>query len=180
MPPRALCITGMPGCGKEEVLQVAAEGGFAVVRMGDVVRAEAARRGIPATDAGVGGMADEERRLHGPAVWARRTLEAVQADEIVIDGVRSLHEVVHFQKAFGEGLTVVAIHASPRTRHRRIAERAREDDALTEEDLRQRDERELSWGLGHVIAMADRMIVNEGNLEALQSQARALLQEIFG
>lgn len=180
MPRRALCITGMPGCGKEEVLKVAVEGGYAVVRMGDVVRAEAARRGLPATDAGVGGMAHEERERHGPAVWARRTLAEATADDLVIDGIRSLHEVAYFREAFGEALTVVAVHASPRTRHRRIARRQRRDDAETEEALRRRDERELAWGLGQVIALADRMIVNEGSLEDLRKGAGRLLQEVFG
>src|SRR5437773_942901 len=58
---RVVCLTGMPGCGKEEALAVAQTLGFSVVRMGDVVREEALRRGLPITDATVGGMANAER-----------------------------------------------------------------------------------------------------------------------
>ncbi len=125
-------------------------------------------------------MAHEERERHGPEVWARRTLEQTLADDLVIDGVRSLDEVAYFRKATGDALTVVAVHASPRTRHARIAERQRRDDAVTEHELRRRDERELSWGLGRVIVLADRMIVNEGSLEDLRARAGRLLQEVFG
>ncbi len=42
-----VCVTGMPGCGKEEVARIAERMGFSVVRMGDVVREEAARRRPP-------------------------------------------------------------------------------------------------------------------------------------
>ncbi len=181
MPTRkALCLTGMPGCGKEEFLAVASKAGFTVIRMGDVVREGAARRGIRPSDEGVGGLADDERRIYGPDVWARRTLERVAADQTIIDGVRSMDEVAHFQESFGRHLAVVAVHASPQTRHKRIAKRGREDDVLSEEDFHQRDRRELRWGLGQVIALADYVIVNEGSLEKFHKEAQRVLRNVFG
>lgn len=181
MPSRkALCITGMPGCGKEEFIKIASKAGLPIIRMGDVVREEASRRGIPTTDEGVGGMAHEERRKHGPDIWAKRTLKRVSFDQVVIDGVRSLYEVQAFRKAFGNGLVIVAVHASPRTRYERISNRRREDDVLTAEQFKARDERELGWGLGDVIALADYMIVNEGSLEEFEREAKRVLNEVFG
>src|SRR2546430_16676972 len=58
---RVVCLTGMPGCGKEEALVVAQTLGFSVVRMGDVVREEALGRGLPITDPTVAGLAHAER-----------------------------------------------------------------------------------------------------------------------
>ncbi len=159
---------------------MASEIGLPVIRMGDVVREEAARRGIVPTDEGIGGMAHREREVHGPDVWARRTLELMSAERMVIDGVRSLEEVAFFRQTFGDGLTILAVLASPKTRYMRISKRSRDDDILTEKELSVRDERELRWGLGNVIALADHVIVNEGSLGEFQETARALLEEVFG
>lgn len=179
-PTRALCITGMPGCGKEEFLLTASKAGYTVIRMGDVVREEAARRGIQPTDEGIGGMAHNEREVHGLEVWAVRTLERVDVDQVVIDGVRSLDEVAYFQRTFGNAIAIVAVHASPRTRLARITERGREDDILSEEEFHRRDRRELKWGLGEVIALADYVIVNEGELKEFHKEAQRVLRQVFG
>src|SRR2546425_5982992 len=154
-PVHVVCVTGMPGCGKEEVLSVAQELGFSIVRMGDVVREEAQRRGLPITDAAVGGLAHAERQAHGYGVWAERALPRVRGEGVLVDGLRGRAELDVFRKAFGEGLVVLAVHASPKTRYERMMRRRRPDDAMSVEAFRVRDVRELSWGLGDVIAIAD-------------------------
>ncbi|MEE8198604.1 MAG: AAA family ATPase [Thermoplasmata archaeon] len=175
---RALCVTGMPGSGKEVFLEEANRKGLSVVRMGDVVREEAARRGIDLTDADVGGMADREREAQGSDIWARRTLERIRTDRVVIDGLRSLEELDAFAARFVD-LVIVAVHASQATRYRRIAERARPDDISSEDAFRTRDRRELRWGLGGVIALADEVVVNEGDLAKFQAQAVTILDRVF-
>ena len=72
---KAIAFTGMPGAGKSEAVRVAEELGIAVVRMGDVVRNEARKRGLELSDENVGGLADEMRREHGKDIWARKCLE---------------------------------------------------------------------------------------------------------
>ncbi|MCD6236775.1 MAG: hypothetical protein J7K13_02330, partial [Thermoplasmata archaeon] len=47
---------------------------------------------------------------------------------------------------------LVAIHASPETRYKRLMDRKREDDNLTIDRIKNRDERELRWGIGVLIA----------------------------
>lgn len=170
----------MPGCGKEEVLVVAKDVGFSIVRMGDVVREEAQHRGFPITDSAVGGMANAEREAHGFGIWAERTVPRINGDRVVVDGLRGRAELDVFRKAFGEALVVLAVHASPNTRHARMLRRKREDDAVTIEAVRARDLRELSWGLGEVIAMADIMLVNESSLDEFRRQARAALERLHG
>ncbi len=177
---RVVCVTGMPGCGKEEVLAVAKDLGFSIVRMGDVVREEARRRGLPITDAAVGGMAHAEREAHGFGIWAERTLPRIHGDRVIVDGLRGRAELDVFRKAFGEALVVLAVHASPKTRHERMLRRKRTDDAVTIEAVRARDLRELSWGLGDVIATADIMVVNESSLDEFRRQARVALERLHG
>jgi len=170
----------MPGCGKEEALVVAQTLGFSVVRMGDVVREEALRRGLPITDATVGGMANAERQEHGMGIWAKRTLPRIRGENVLVDGLRGRAELEIFRGAFGADLSVVAVHASPKTRYDRMLRRHRTDDAGTIEAFHARDLRELSWGLGDVIATADVMLVNEGTLEEFRRQARAALGRLHG
>ncbi len=175
---RVICITGMPGCGKEELVKVAQERGLPIVRMGDVVREEASRRGIKFSDETVGGMAHEERVKHGFGIWAERTVPRVTDEATVIDGIRGREELEVFRRAFGDRLAVVAIHASPKTRYGRIRQRARGDDIVTWEEFLRRDDRELGWGLGEVIATADRMVVNEGTIEAMHRACMDVLDAL--
>lgn len=177
---KVICVTGMPAAGKEEFQKVAAQEGYVIVRMGDVVRDEARRRGIPITDGAVGGMAHAERQKHGVAVWAERTIPHVGSHRVCIDGLRSPAELATFRKAFGHGLVVFAITASPETRWERVQRRQREDDARTWEEFIRRDERERGWGLEDVIASADVTIRNEGTLEQFYADVRKALRELDG
>ena len=168
----------MPAAGKEEFQKVAAELEYVIVRMGDVVRDEARRRGLSITDRAVGGMAHEERTRHGPAVWAERTIPKVNAERVCIDGMRSPSELAVFREAFGAGLVVFAVEASPVTRWARVQRRRRADDASTWEEFARRDARERGWGLQEVIAAADVRIVNEGTLHEFYGDVRRALGKL--
>jgi len=157
---RLYVLTGMPGAGKEEFVRVALENGFKVIRMGDVVREEAIRQEISMTDKGVGRFASEEREKHGPGIWAVRCLPRVEGQDTVIDGSRSTYELEVFRKHLGSKMRLVAIHASPSLRFERLKKRNRSDAPCTMEEFQQRDEREMGWGLGNLIAQADLVIMN--------------------
>ena len=176
---KVIALVGMPGAGKEEFVRVAIEEGWEVVRMGDVVRDYVRSHRFPLRDDIVGRIATEEREKHGPDIWARRTLERIRrSDRVVIDGIRSVHEIKRFQEELGGDFLLVGIFASPRTRFERISRRGREDDVRTWDEFVRRDMRELSWGLGEAFATADVMIVNEGTLEEFRERVRAFLRSV--
>ncbi len=177
---KVLCLTGMPGCGKEEFVRVAQELGFSVVRMGDTVREEAARRNLGTSDAAIGGFAHSEREARGYAVWAERTLPKISQERVLIDGLRGTAELEVFRKNLGEALQVVAVHASPKVRFDRLRQRSRSDAPASWEEFLARDTRELAWGLGNVIATADFLVVNEGELGAFRAQTRQVLERVLG
>lgn len=170
--PKVLVLTGMPGAGKEEFARVAKNYDYSVIQMGDVVRAEAVKRNIVMDDRGVGGFATSERQAHGPGIWAERCLPHVGKGNFIIEGSRSLAEIEVFRANLGKGFKVVAVHTSPQQRFARLQARRRYDAPATWDNFRERDERELGWGLGSLIALADVMIVNEGSLEEFRSKAR--------
>ena len=176
---RAIAFTGMPGAGKTVAVDVARELGIPVVRMGDAVWDEVRNRGLPLVHEHVGRVATEMREKYGRGIWAERTSDKVldlAVPTVVIDGVRTEEEVDVFRARLGHDFTLVAIHASPATRLRRILERQREDDARNAQEFHARDERELGWGIGRVIALADVMLVNEEHPERLAAQVREILK----
>jgi dephospho-CoA kinase len=175
-----IVIAGMPGAGKEEFVQVALAKGYEVVRMGDVVREEANRTGVAKNDKGVGGFANEERIRLGYDIWAKRAVLHVKSHRTVIDGSRGLMELEVFKRELSGRTALLAIHSSPDARFERLRKRARYDAPNDWREFRERDERELGWGLGSLIAMADHLIVNEGTLEDFKSRCSQCLFSLEG
>lgn len=175
-----ILVTGMPGSGKSLVVDVAKELGIPVYTMGDVIREETLRRyGTIAPEL----MIETSRLLReqfGEDIVAVRTLERVSGDHcvVLIDGVRSLEEVEFFRKH--GNVVIIAVHAAPRTRFKRLLERKRPGDPANYEEFTKRDLTELSFGLGQVIALADYVIVNEGLLEEAREEARRILTSLVG
>lgn len=174
MAPRLIvAVAGMPGSGKSMVSRIiAGELGCRVYSMGDVVREETRRRGLEVTAENVERVAVELRRELGPQAVAQLLSEKLQATTgcAVVDGVRSLDEVRVFRSI--APVCIVAVHASPGTRYRRMMERGRLEDLGGLEGFRLRDRSNLALGVGSVIAMADFIIINEAGRDELADNAR--------
>jgi len=173
-------VAGMPGAGKSVVARIAQRMGFTVVVMGDVVREETEKRSLSLTSENVGNVMLKLREERGPAVVAQLCvlrIENAQTSVVVVDGLRSLHEVEEFKRHFRK-FVLIGICASPETRFQRLFRRQRSDDPQGWETFNQRDLRELSVGLGNVIAVADYLIVNEGPITQTENQIRRILGEI--
>jgi dephospho-CoA kinase len=170
----------MPGAGKSEAVKVARERGFQVLRMGDAVWDEVRGRGLPLEAEAVGRIASEMRVTHGPDIWAKRTLEAVdkKADIVVIDGIRSDAELMAFRETLGADFLLVLIDCSDDVRIARVTSRGRDDDTVTQEAFLDRDQRELGWGLGDVVAAAEHVIPNEGTVLELRRRVGELLDKL--
>ena len=180
MAKKIIGVAGMPGAGKSLVVKAAYELGFKVVVMGDEVREEAKRRGIEATPENLGRLMLELREMEGPASIAKRCLEKIQKakeDFVLVDGVRSMYEVEEFKKHF-PNFILLAVHASPETRFRRLFKRKRSDDPVKWKNFVERDNRELKVGLGNVIALADYILVNEGGIEEFVEMTKQFLGNV--
>jgi dephospho-CoA kinase len=174
---KLIVTVGMPGSGKDELIEVAHGMGLATLKMGDLVRDETRRRGLALNNANVGRIASEEREKHGPGVWAQRALPKLTETRMLVDGCRSDGEVSVFRHNFGD-LFVLGIFASPETRYDRLSARKRSDD-VDLQDFYDRDRRELKWGIGAAFALADGMLVNEGSLDDFRRNARGMLERIL-
>jgi dephospho-CoA kinase len=174
---KLIVTVGMPGSGKDELIEVAHHMGLATLKMGDLVRDETRRRGLALNNANVGRIASEEREKHGPGVWAQKALPKLTETRMLVDGCRSDGEVSVFRHNFGD-LFVLGIFASPETRYDRLSARKRSDD-VDLQDFYDRDRRELKWGIGAAFALADGMLVNEGSLDEFRRSARTTLERIL-
>ncbi len=157
-------LVGMPGSGKSLVVEVAQQRSYSVVTMGDVVREETLKFGLELTPANVGKVMLELRKSHGDGVVAEKCILKIEQQtnkKVLVDGLRSLHEVDVFKKHF-KTFNLVAIHSSPGTRFIRLLRRGRSDDPKNWETFHERDLRELSVGLGNAVAMSENLVVNDG------------------
>jgi len=171
---KVIGVTGLPGSGKSIVARMARNMDMEVIRMGDIIRDEAAKR-----EAEIGETAVKLREEYGKYVVAERCVELINEsksgkDQFVIEGIRSPAEVKIFKKNFNN-FKVIAIHSSPKTRFARLKKRERSDDSKDPNTFNERDERELNFGIGNVIATANYMIVNEGKIRNFKNSIKKIL-----
>jgi len=176
---KIIAFAGMPFSGKSEAVKIAQDKKIPVIRMGDLVWDETKKRKLELNDKNVGFVANEMRQKHGKNIWARKTVEKIRSmnvkNLIVIDGVRNLEEIDVFKKELGKDFVVIAIDVSDETRHKRALTRNRKDDSKDINKIKERDQRELGWGLGDLIATADIVITNEGNVEDFKKHVKQVL-----
>jgi dephospho-CoA kinase len=163
-------VVGMPGCGKSVFLTVAREYDYAIISMGDAVRAETRKRGISPENHGK--IAEALRKEHGLAAVALLVVEKITPD-CIVDGVRSLAEIDVFNQHYT--VEIVAIYSSPKTRFRRLKKRQRAGDPQFWKEFKKRDARELNFGIGDVIALADYLLINESTKNQFRTQCRIFL-----
>ena len=172
-------VTGMPLSGKTTVANYMEEKGFSVLDMGDVVRIEMEKRNIGMEDTGdwVNDMRDE----HGMDAIAQLSIpyleEVMEENEnIVITGMRSWDEKNTFEDKTGQSINIIGVWTSRETRKERRQERMREED-IKGDDFHERDLREISNGVGKLMALSDHMIKNQGiSEEQVKNKVESLIE----
>ncbi len=170
----------MPGAGKSGVAQAFHDVGIPVIVMGDVIREETRKRGLNPNPENTKKVMLELRERSGPGAVASFCVDELQgldSDIVVIEGCRSIAEIDVFDDC-ADSVIIVCVHTSPKKRYARLRERNREDAPPSWEVFRERDIREISVGLGGVIALSDIMLVNEGTIIELQEQSKILVKRL--
>jgi dephospho-CoA kinase len=164
------CISGYPGAGKSEVARIAEENGATVISMGDQIRE---RMPDENNYNHTGEFATEQRNKHGAEIvakWTERKIQNLNTDSIVIEGVRSIDELEYFKSNIDD-FNLVVVTADDEIRLERLQERGREnEESFNMGDLKERDEREESWGLEELLQTSDYIeIENNSTLTELES-----------
>jgi dephospho-CoA kinase len=166
----------MSGSGKTTLANHFRDRGVASVTMGDVIRGLAREKGFPPTPENLGRLATGIRDEGGDDAVAKlcvKKIDKMPDDIVLVDGIRSIREVEVFGKEFE--IVLVAVFTSQQSRYARLTARGRSDDPKDMATFKARDDRELSFSLGHAIALADYTILNEGSLEDLENEFQSLL-----
>ena len=174
---RILVLTGLPGSGKSVASEIAVIMGIPVITMGDVIRAETAKRGLEPTGDNIGEVAVDLRKEFGDDIVLRRIWPEIRNainkhPLVIIDGMRSTPEKEALVELMGEEPDILAIIASEDTRNSRLRGRGRSDD----EGTATRDTRERSWGVEALISEAKHRIQNEYDINSFREEVKVLLE----
>jgi dephospho-CoA kinase len=176
---KVIGFCGLPGSGKSTVLKAIEDLGI-IVTMGDVIRNEANHRNIAPSDENLGKIALELRKNYGPEVIAEKCVNLIkklESEVIFIDGLRSMAEVTVFRKYWKFPLIVTVVNE--KIRYERLSNRKRPDDPNSLSEIRDRDQREISFGLNEVIENANYKINNNLSEVDVQQDTRALVFKII-
>jgi dephospho-CoA kinase len=178
---KVVAIVGMAGAGKSEIARVFEEHGFKKVRFGDITDEELKNRGLESNEENERYIRQQLRKKHGMAAYAKLNLpkidSSLKSSNVVVDGLYSWEEYTLLKERYGEKLSVLAVWASPATRHARLAHRA--ERPLTLEEAASRDKSEIeNSNKGGPIAMADFTIVNEASLGVLKRETKRVLSAL--
>lgn len=172
-------ISGLPGSGKSVVSELASDRGAIIVSMGDIIREEAKKRGESTKE-----TAKNLREEFGQYIVSELTIEKIKEIQkqdsktaIIVEGIRSHHEVRMFKENF-DNFIILSIFANPQIRFERLLNRMREDDSEDYSEFEKRDHTELGFGIGYVISLSDKMIINESDLESFKKEINEFLDEI--
>ena len=178
---KVVSIVGMAGAGKSEVARLFEAGGFIRIRFGDVTDEEVKKRDLELNEENERYVRELLRKEYGMSAYAILNLSRIdlarKQSDVVIDGLYSWEEYTFLKAHYGEDFYVVAVWASPRTRHARLT--GRSNRRLTPEEATSRDKEEIEYiKKGGPIAMADFTIINESSLKELKKEVRGVISKL--
>lgn len=177
---KIIAVVGMPGSGKTEATVFLEKRGFIRIRFGDVAVEEVKKLGLDVNEKNERAVRERLRREKGMDAFAKLNLtrisNALKKSNVVIDGLYSWEEYLLLKKKFSN-LTVIAMYASPKTRHGRLAKRP--ERPLTKKECEERDKAQLKkLHTGPPIALADFTFVNECSLDEMKKGMEEILRMI--
>lgn len=173
-------LTGANAAGKGEVAAHLRGLGFTLHSLSDIVREEAASRGLPPEREHLIEIGRHLRRQSGSGILAERILTRLGSWDVV-DSIRSPAEVVVLRRL--PHFLLLGVAASAPIRFQRSVLRGRPGDPQTVEEFQARENQENapypeSQQLDATFRMADRVVGNDGTLDELHRAVDALLTEL--
>jgi len=176
-------LTGKNASGKGVVADYLKEKGFSYYSLSDAIRDELKKTGKEENRENLIEMGNSLRKAGGPGVLGRLIAEKVQevGGFSVIDSIRNPKEVEELQKL--DGFVLIFVDAPTRVRFDRAMERGRVENAETFEEFVEIEERENSNNpnaqqLNNTIALADKIIVNDSDIDAVRKKVDSLLDSM--
>ncbi len=173
-------LTGPNAAGKGEVAGHLRSRGFRIHSLSDIVREEASARGLPPERENLIVVGNLLRSDAGPGVLAERILSRL-GDRDVVDSIRNPAEVAVLRRL--PGFFLLGVTAPVHLRFERSVLRARQGDPTTLGEFVARERQENASApdkqrLRATFDLADRVIHNDGDLQALRDAVDRLLADL--
>jgi len=181
---KLLAIVGMPGAGKSVLIDYLTDRGIPKSYFGGMNFKEMTKRGIEITPENEQIFRKQIREEEGNDWVVRQVIaevnDLIEAGQkrIVLDGLYSWTEYKILKSEFpGDQLTVIAVVSPRHVRYERLANRPVRP--FDRQAARERDYHEIETvEKGGPIAIADYYILNNGSIDDLHAQLKAILSEI--
>ena len=178
---KLIAIVGMPGAGKTVAADFFHAKKIPVLRFGDQTDVSLKELGLPRNEKNERFVREKLRKDLGMAAMAikiePRILEAAKRNSvIVLDGLYSWEEYIYLKRKFPE-IQLLCIYAPPQVRYARLGNRKIRP--LTREEAESRDIAEIeNLNKGGPIAIADYLLVNDGDEAAFQTQLESVYKKL--
>lgn len=173
-------LTGTNAAGKGEVSNYLKDTKrFQYISLSDIVREEADAQGLEHTRENLIKIGNELREKNGADVLAKRVIEKIKEENVVIDSIRNLEEA-RAVKALKNAI-LVAVDAPIGLRYKRAQERMLDRDNVSFEEFKQLEEAEnlktiTGQQLKLCIGEADKTIINDGTIEQLHDKIDEIIR----
>ncbi|UCD03725.1 MAG: AAA family ATPase [Candidatus Woesearchaeota archaeon] len=175
--PKIIGIAGMPAAGKTTVAKALNKDGIKLIHLGDFIWEYLKRKHIRRNQE-TGNMTSlyfwAEYRDIPIAEWAYEQIKKTKYKSYIVDGIRTLEEVLFFKSKFKNNFKLISIVASPATRKSREKKRKR----FSKVNFEMRDKEELTIGVGDVIASSDYYIDGNKTKKEVVLQANQIFRKI--
>ncbi len=180
-----ICLVGMPGSGKGTCTDYLHDTyGWPIVHFGHMVYEEVERRGLNIIEHEKEVRMDMRAR-EGKEVLAKHVARKTKGhaasgeNVVVLDGLYSWSEYKHLVAEFGDNLTVIAVTAPKKLRHKRAIARKDAHRPYTLEQLIAREFAEIEeMEKGGPIAYADYTLINDQDTKHLFGKLNQILHEL--
>ena len=180
---KIVAFVGLTGSGKSAAVDYITEKGYPKVYFGGVVLDAMTEAGLEHNEENERSFREDLREKEGKDFVAKRIIAQLHSlldagqHRIVADGLYTWTEYKALKQEFPGELTIIAIVAPKRLRHRRLLTRPVRP--LTQAEADQRDWAEIeNLEKGGPIAIADHYVMNDGDMEKLHQQIDENLNEI--
>jgi len=177
-------LTGRISSGKGFIKDFLEKIGFEYCTISDVIREEAAKRGIEITRKNLQDLGNEVRNKEGVGGWVRRLIEKMDLNKnYIVDGIRNPGEVEELRKL--NNFFLIAVDAPQEKRYERLRLRAKPSDPKTWEGFLEIDIRDFGEDdpkgqqVCKCMEMADFFIFNNSDLEVLMKRVKEVYGEIL-
>jgi dephospho-CoA kinase len=177
-------LTGRIASGKGVIKDFLHEKGFCYFTISDVVREEAARRGIPIERSFLQELGNEVRKKEGAGSWMKRLIKKFQPGfDYIIDGIRNPGEIDELRNI--PGFYLIAVDAPLEIRFKRLLARAKPSDPKTWEGFLEIDNRDfgeqdpLGQQVGKCMETADFKLINDSDMEEFHKKIQEIYNKII-